>query len=353
VKHLQILYVREVTAEPPRAVKVGWAPLAETRALDAVPIPERMKRIWPAVVITLLGCAHLRTASQPPAAAARARGIANAPNCIVADTSAITRDTLFAIGAETHGDDAATADCEHYATATAPVIITETPAPGTDLRDVLDRGLPAAHLPRPDVVVTRDPNVLAYAANSAEYFAVALPYDRTYVIVPADSEVTAPTQTERDALARDAVTADARGAAPPIASVTDGTCAAPLAAVGTPTRPVVAYAAGDAIARQLAERIVALAAAHARPAWLPARLASAGATPRVAAVAADSISVALATGRAAVAVVAFPRDPPAPCGTPGIPLVDSRAHAIVRRGSGAAFIIGADGSLRFTRRSVP
>jgi hypothetical protein len=360
VKHLRILYVREVTAEPPRAVKVGWAPLAETRALGAVPIPERMKRIWPAVVITLLGCAHLRTASQPPAAAARARGIANATNCIVADTSAITRDTLYAIGAETHGDDAATADCEHYATATAPVIITETPAPGTDLRDVLDRGLPAAHLPRPDVVVTRDPNVLAYAANSADYFTVVLPYDRTYFLVAVDSASPAPSQAERDALARDAVSADARGAVQPFASMIDTTCLLPFAPSPQPARPVVAYPASDPIARQLAERIVALAGAQPRPAWLPASLASGSAAPHVAAIDAGSAADALLGGRAAAAIVAVPRNPHTECGTSdaptpwrGVPLVDSRAHAIVRRGSGAAFIIGGYGTLRFTRRGTP
>jgi hypothetical protein len=67
-----------------------------------------------------------------------------------------------------------------------------------------------------------------------------------------------------------------------------------------------------------------------------------------------------ATGRVAAAVIALPRDPRAQCGTAnaplpwrGIPLVDSRAHVIVRRGSGAAFTIGADGSLRFMRMGAP
>ncbi len=75
------------------------------------------------------------------------------------------------------------------ATVRGLVIVTESPDPDADLRDVLDRGLPAAHAPRPDVVVTRDPIVLSYAARAPGYFTVTLPYDRTYVLVSADSDV--------------------------------------------------------------------------------------------------------------------------------------------------------------------
>ncbi len=320
-----------------------------------------MKRVWLAAIVTLLGCApHPRTIAQPSAATNRAREVANSTNCIVADTSAIARDTLYTIGVETHGDDAATTECERHVTSATPVIITEAPGPDADLRDILDRGLPAAHLPRPDVVVTRDPNLLAYAASSAEYFTVALPYDRTYFLVAVDSASPAPSRVERDALARDAVTADARGAAPPFASINDTTCLVVFARASPPPRSVVAYPAGDAVARQLAERIVALARARARPAWLPASLASGGAASRVAAIDIGSAADALLGGRAAAAIVAIPRDPHTECGTSdnsfpwrGVPLVDSRAHAIVRRGSGAAFVIGAYGTLRFIRRSAP
>jgi hypothetical protein len=306
-----------------------------------------MKRIGPAVIMTMLACApHPRTALQSP----------RTPACVIADTSALSRDTLYAVGVESPSADSMPGDCERRAAAVAPVLITETPAPETDLRDVLDRGLPATRAPRPDVVVTRDPNVLAYAASSAEYFTVALPYDRTYVLAAIDSAPAAPSQADREALARDAVMADTRGATQPFAWLSP-TCTALASPPAAPPRSVVAYASGDAIARQLAERIVALAGARARPAWLPASIASSGAALRVAAIAADSIANAIATGRAIAAVVALPRDPRTRCGTPsvplawqGVPLVDSRAHAIVRRGSGAAFIIGVDGTLRFVRR---
>jgi hypothetical protein len=317
-----------------------------------------MKRFWPAVITTVLGCApHPRTAL-PPALSARAHGVPSMPACVTGDTSAPTRDTLYTVGVESPSADSMPGDCERGAAAVAPVLITETPAPESDVRDVLDRGLPATHAPRPDVIVTRDPNVLAYAMSSADYFTVVLPWNRTYVLASADSASAVPSQGERDALARDAVTGDTRGAAEPFAWLTDASCVAHFAPASTSSKPVVAYAAGDAIARQLAERVVALAGAGPRPAWLPATLASSAAAPRIAAMAPDSISGALVSGRVAAAVVAVPRDPRSRCGTPSaplatgaVPLVDSRAHVIVRRGSGAAFIIGVDGTLRFVRRA--
>ncbi|MGH7654575.1 MAG: hypothetical protein ACREN6_07930 [Gemmatimonadaceae bacterium] len=304
----------------------------------------------------MLGCApHPQGATLASVGAAQA----NASDCVVADTSAPTPDTLYVIGVEQRGDtDAKTAGCAAHLSA-PPVIVADMPDSGADLRDVLDRGIPSARAPRPDVVITRDATVLAYATSSTAYFTVALPYDRTYLLVALDSGSAIPSQAERDALARDAVTADARGAAAPFPWLTDPSCVASLASPAAAPQSVVAYAAGDPIARQLAERVVALAGMRERPAWLPARLAPIAATPRIAPIAADSMRDALATGRVAAAVIALPRDPRARCGTPGaplawrgVPLVDSRAHVIVRRGSGAAFIIGPDGTLRFVRRAA-
>jgi hypothetical protein len=326
--------------------------------------PRVTARLGPAVfIVTLLGCAPLHRAAPPSAAPFDpARGASNEITCVVADGSALTRDTLYVVGVELRGTDSGSTDCERRVASMArsPVIVAETPGPGADLRDVLDRGLPATSAPRPDVVITRDLEVLAYAASGADYFITTLPWNRTYVLATADAASTIPSEAERDALARDAVTADARGAVQPFAWLTDSSCVAPSPRSSTTPRVVVAYAAGDAIARQLAERIVALARGGARPAWIPARLAQATQAPRVAPVVADSIADALATGGAAVAVIALPRDPRAPCGTGnaplpwrGIPLLDSRAHVIVRRGSGAAFTIGPDGSLRFLHRDAP
>ena len=305
-----------------------------------------------ALVAALAACAsHPRTALVP---------LGGGSTCVVTDSTAATRDTIYVVGAEQSPPKSIASECIREAAVRGPEVVTETPGPAADLRDVLDRGIPGMRAPRPDVVVTRDPNVLAYAASGAEYFTVALTYDRTYVLAVADSSSGGPLQDERDALARDAVTADTRGATPPFAWFTDANCSAPFASSPKAPRSVVAYASGDVIARQLAERIVALAGSRTGSAWLPMRLTLSAATPRVVAVDLDSIADELASGRAAAAVVAVPRDPRARCGTPnaplpwrGVPLVDSRAHAIVRRGSGAAFIINDDGTLRFVRRNNP
>jgi hypothetical protein len=241
----------------------------------------------------------------------------------------------------------------------SPVVVNETPVSGVDMRDILDRGRSAARAPRPDVVVTRDPIAVAYAANRADFFIVDLPYDRTYFLVAIDSSSAIPSQAERDALARDAVTADARGAAPPFAWLDDPGCVLLTPLPHAAPQSIVAYAAGDAIAKQLAERIVALAGVRGRPRWLPASVVSGVAMPRTAAIAADSIQDALTGGRVAAAVIVLPRDSIAGCATRAptaprsIPLIESRAHAIVRRGSGAAFIVNANGRLRFIRRGAP
>ncbi len=326
--------------------------------------PRLTVRVRSAVLIAaLVGCApRPRTVPLAAASSDATVRIANAATCVVADTSASTRDTLYVVGVELRRADAAPTDCERriLTTARSPVVITQTTAPEADLRDVLDRGVPATGAPRPDVVVTRDANVLAYAANSADYFTDVLPWNRTYVLVAGDSPSVIPSEAERDALARDAVTADARGAVRPFAWLTEPSCVTPPALSSTTPRSIVVYAAGDAIARQLAERIVALTAGGARPAWLPTRLAQGAPAPRVAPIVVDSIADALETGRAAAAVIALSRDPRARCGTVnaplpwrGIPLLDSRAHVIVRRGSGAAFTVGVDGSLRFMHRGAP
>jgi hypothetical protein len=277
--------------------------------------------------------------------------------CIVADNSAPARDTLYIVGIEPGTSPAISSDCERYASARSPVVVAETPGPGVDLRDILDRGLTAAGARRPDVTVTRDPAVIAYASAGSDYFAVTLPWDRTYALVSDDSSPAAPSQTERNALARDAVAADVRGAMEPFAWLDDPACLAHVTPASVSSKSVVAYPENDAIARQLAERLVALAAAPARLAWLPAALTASGST-RAFAMAADSIPAALAGGRAAAAVVALTRDPRSACATSNrppashvAPLVDSRAHALVRRGSGAAFIVGANGTLRFIRRT--
>ncbi|HVA58265.1 MAG: hypothetical protein WBQ26_15125 [Gemmatimonadaceae bacterium] len=278
----------------------------------------------------------------------------------MADTSASPADTLhYVADGRPPSVTVAAVDCNGnpapaIPAADLPVIEYDELPPGTDLRDVLDRGIPGAGAARADLVFTRDPGVLAYAARRDDYRAVALPWDRTYALVVPNADSTAPPDSvEREALARDAVRSDARGAAGPFWWQGDTTCNLP--APGAAALPVVGFAAGDSIGRELAERIVALATSPGRPAWIPPELGASRRGPlRTAPMAADSLGEAIASGRVAAAVLAYPRIRPpgcdaarrTPAGAATIPLIDSRAHVLIRRGSGAAFYIVTDGSIR-------
>jgi hypothetical protein len=286
--------------------------------------------------------------------------------CYVADTTAPSPDTLYVVDPHPLATGPVAVDCTTsegdavFTVQAAPGVVNAPLAAGTDLRDLLDRGIPGRPGVRPDVMVTRDPDVLAYAARDSSYFSVALPWDRTYVLaVPgADSSALPPAPQARNALARDAVSADARAAIPPFWWMTDSTCTVTLPAVASAAR-VVAYPAGDAIARQLAERIAALASSRTAPRWLPQPLTGQLPRPvRVSGVPRDSLVGALSSGRAVAAVFDYPTVRPAACRdamaviTSGalLFLVDSRAHALVRRGSGAAFVRQRDGSLVYVHR---
>ena len=219
-------------------------------------------------------------------------------------------------------------------------------APGGDPRDALDRGA--------DVVVGRDPVLLDYARRRPDFAAVPLPWSRSYVlIVPPGSSLDglmpADTGAFRAALARDAVRAEARAAVAP--SWWDG-------ASGCPRRPgemnarltaqlssVIGYQRDDASARELAERLVALADAQ----QLTAR-----------AYPAESLAAALRTGRERAYVVALPAHAYVPCresaawpsGSNVVGLVETRARAFVRRGT-PPLLVDWDGTLRAAESSAP
>lgn len=293
----------------------------------------------------------------------------------MADATAADTDTLHVIDPEPARPDLLVFECTgdvmpDGALLPPAAVVVETLAPGTDLRDVLDRGLPGTNGRRPDVVVTRDPDVLAYAARLDYYFSRTLPWNRTYLLFApdADSTTAMPTIDDRDALAHDAVQADARGAVPPFPWLSDSSCITPANGARLQFPPVLGYDAGDPTARQLAERVVALTASGMRPAWMSVDLARGSWSIRP--VPHDSIADALAAGRIGGGVTAkheaLPantplRETPMVCGAPGpvppgysaIPLIDSRAHVLVRRGSGAAFYIARNGQLWFTRRHAP
>jgi len=268
--------------------------------------------------------------------------------CLVADTSAPARDTVYVVGLL----GPAIRDCEDHpiVAGTLPVVVTLTPLPGADLRDVLDHGMGTVDHRRPDAVFTRDPDLVEYARERGEYLVAALPWDRTYVLAAKDS-LGSLNDADRSELANDAVRGEARGDTRFYPWGGDMTCSYPRRTPAATAPAVVAFAATDDMARQLAERIVALAEGSRRPAWIPRSLGNA---PRILPVAADSAEAALASGRAAAAIYPITAHSLLGCFGYGLSgLVDSRATAIIRRGSGAAFIVGSDGSLTFTRRGAP
>jgi hypothetical protein len=331
--------------------------------------PDRQRRLQLICRTVLLGVAAACASGGTPGAAPAspgAPGPARASCALVADSGVASPDTIWFIaepGAPAWAAGTLTG-CSDAVPGAWPAVDSIAVPRGGDLRDFLDRGAPTGSAPRVDVAVTRDPDVLSYAAQLGTYRSVALPWDRTYTLVAPrfDSSAATPTTNERDALARDAVQADARGALPPFWWETDTACATgtPRFSPGAPR--IVGYPADDPIARQLAERIVALAGAQPAPAWIPSALAAPTAGPlRTAGFAPTALDDALASGQIAAFIAAFPRARPAACGVVAripsgaliLPLVDSRAHALLRRGSGAAFLVDADGALRFVANPTP
>jgi hypothetical protein len=250
----------------------------------------------------------------------------------------------------------------------------------SDARSALDRGV--------DVLVSADPDVLAYARALPDFTTMPLPWSRTYVVAAEEpgngSGKAAVVPVEAlERLARGAVQADARPAQPPF-WWTDGGC--PLRVAGEnaahrdtsiPARPAsralgarIAYPAGDPVARSLAERLVGLTdLGTAPPAWLAQAVPAAGAgSGSLVAAPLDGPSLvrAMSDGSALAFVIPVPRAPAGPCvsaslgagddvvkwalsPTSGLrvtPLLDVRSSAVVRSGITGIDVAG-DGTLIF------
>lgn len=135
-------------------------------------------------------------------------------------------------------------------------------SPGSDPRDLIDEQV--------DVLFTRDPSALAYAAARSELMSVPLPWDRAYVLlVPAAADGSfVPGQISgamREALARDATRSDARAATAPYWWRVLATSCNVLLPPDSPSMDPagrtgrVVYVEDDLDAQLLAERLVALA----------------------------------------------------------------------------------------------
>jgi hypothetical protein len=205
-----------------------------------------------------------------------------------------------------------------------------------DLRDAVDSGV--------DVVVTGSPGVLDYAGRRPGITLIPLPWSRRYLLVVPAGEAAlalpADTVAFRTALANDAVRMDAR-AAPPGWSDSVADCR-PAALPPAPASPAILYPADDTTARELAERLVALS----RRGLGQAR----GLDPA-------AFAAALAAGGARAYLVRAPARSLAPCavartwpaGSSIVALVETRDHAIVRRGA-PPLAVAWDGALHPVER---
>jgi hypothetical protein len=210
-----------------------------------------------------------------------------------------------------------------------------------DPRDLMDRGA--------DVVITADPAALEYARHRPDLRLVPLAWSTTYALVTPPGSPPPPIPPSlRAELARDVVRAEARPAEGPEWWESRSACGAP-APSASGRRVALAIPSRDATARAIGERMVALLGRESPG----LRLVEYGA---------DEFGAALADGRASVFVVPLQRLAP---GTPGcpegyhlplgstvVPLVDTRATAVLRPGV-PAFRIQGDGSIRFVPPGAP
>lgn len=239
-------------------------------------------------------------------------------------------------------------------------------APGRDPRDLLDEGA--------DLLLTRDPAALDYAATLPRFVSVPLAWQRTHVLLTLGRTRESPSLSAeaRQALADDAVRGEARGALGPFwwQMLPDCEVARPQPRdQSPPTTGRIVYDEGDGAARDLAERFVGLvsasgpAAAEILDALVPDRPSRT--YQRATGLTGEALALARRRGSDAGYVMSFNRRPLDPCRElqgvvdgarwldpeTVVPLVDTRLQAIVRRGrsgvtaewDGGLLIAGADG----------
>lgn len=205
-----------------------------------------------------------------------------------------------------------------------------------DLRDAVDG--------RADVVVTGDPDLLDYAVHRQGLAVIPLPWSRTYYLVilggssSLGTAIPSDTAAFRAALARDAVRTDARPVDTTMAADAADRCRSSAGSARPAPTDVILYPLADPTARELAERIVALAAL--------ARFSSRGQAP-------ESLAAALDRGEARAFIVPGGPRSAGPCadwttypaGAAILPLIETRRHAIVRRGT-PPLVAEWDGAVR-------
>jgi Bacterial extracellular solute-binding proteins, family 5 Middle len=222
-------------------------------------------------------------------------------------------------------------------------------APG-DPRDLLDRGV--------DLLLTRNPAALDYAGTLPQFQTVPLAWQRTHVLLtPGRSRSSPPLSDEqRQALAEDAVRGEARGARGPFWWQMVGDCevASPSARRQASPTPRIVYDANDGAARDLAERFVGLARASgaAATAFLDVLVPDHARRKidRASGLTGEPLALAKRLGSDAGYVISVDSRPLDACRDLQelmegarwvdpetiVPLVETRLHAIVRRGRSSA-----------------
>jgi hypothetical protein len=230
-----------------------------------------------------------------------------------------------------------------------------------DARDLLDQGA--------DLLITRNPAVLGYAATLSQVQTLPLAWQHTHVLAVPGRPRSSPVLSEeqRQVLANDAVRGEARGAREPFWWQTATDCAVPAAPPRSQTAPTprIVYDAGDSAARDLAERLVGLgrvsspAATALLDALLPNR--AKGTFQRATGLSGAALALARRQGADAGYVLSVETQPIEPCRElqvlteasrwldPAslVPLVETRARAIVRRGR-SGITLEADGGVVLT-----
>ncbi len=218
-------------------------------------------------------------------------------------------------------------------------------APG-DPRNLLDKGV--------DLLVTRDPTALSYAATLPQFQSIPLAWHRIEVLFAPGRRRTSAALPEdaRQTLASDAVRGEARGAASPFWWQTLTDCEVAPRQPRDPSAPAsgrIVYDAADGAARDLAERLVGLSSASGSSAnpILKALAPDRGRTfQRATGLTGEALALATRNGTDAGYILSLDRRPLDPCHElqliaegarwldpeTVVPLVDTRLRAIVRRG---------------------
>ena len=192
-------------------------------------------------------------------------------------------------------------------------------------RDLVDAGI--------DLLLTDSPPLAAYAGTRGDVTSLPLGWDRTWVVAtPRGSLAVDTSQAFRAGLARDVVRADARAAEGPYWWTGTTGCVVPTtrsAMASTGTQSVV-YPRDEAVARALAERLVAT---------LGGRAAAVGLAP-------NAFAMELLAGSDQAYVFSLPRMTRDRCGGVAellgraawlgargaiVPLIDTRLRVVVRR----------------------